>query len=287
MGSVFELRSTGRPQKHLDRVTLRSVGEQAGQHRGAERPWGKPADPETLRDVIRMHQGLVDSQRCKAAWVSRPPVPCASVVSGRGQRAAQKLSGGAGRLEHVTRRSVGLDDEIERQVGTPRLGRYLCRIGEKVMCDMGRCRPAVPLQRPSRPLPVSRLVRPEYSHHLGHGLFDVSAVHRAHAKDAFQVRPLSARSMLRRSSTCGIVSAKGLRCYNVPLGRLDQDPVRTPFNTVHRPSQPGTPVTAGPGPGGVRPGRRAVSRREQVLRRRSGDSCEQVGVFAFAVERCE
>jgi hypothetical protein len=102
-----------------------------------------------------MHQGLVDSQRCKAAWVSRAPVPRASVGSNRGQRAAQEPSTGDDHLEHVPRRRVDVDDEVERQVGAPRLSRYLPRIGQKVMSDMGRCRPAAPVQRPGPALPVS------------------------------------------------------------------------------------------------------------------------------------
>jgi hypothetical protein len=59
----------------------------------------------------------------------------------------------------------------------------------RCLCAMGRCRPAVPFQRPSRSLPVPRLVRREYSHHLSHGLFDVSASHRAHAKEPSRFVP--------------------------------------------------------------------------------------------------
>src|SRR3954467_5867268 len=52
MRVVVELRSPGGPQEHLDRVTFRSAGEQSRQYGGAERCRGKPADPESLRDVI-------------------------------------------------------------------------------------------------------------------------------------------------------------------------------------------------------------------------------------------
>jgi hypothetical protein len=85
----------------------------------------------------------------------------------------------------------------------------------RCLCDTGRCRPAVPFQRPSRSLPVPRLVRREYSHHLSHGLFDVSASHRAHAKEPSRFVP-QAKPISGGSTRCGIVSANGLRRDDVP-----------------------------------------------------------------------
>ena len=43
--SALELPAPGRPQEHLDRIALRSVGEQPGQHRGAERLGGTQSMP--------------------------------------------------------------------------------------------------------------------------------------------------------------------------------------------------------------------------------------------------
>ena len=58
-----------------------------------------------------------------------------SLGSAGGQRVAQEPCRGDDHLEHVTRRRIGVDDEIERQVGTARLSRYLPRVGKKVMGD--------------------------------------------------------------------------------------------------------------------------------------------------------
>jgi hypothetical protein len=98
-------------------------------------------------------------------------------------RALLRSRRGDDHLEDVARRHVAVDDEVEREVGSDGLSRDLSGIGDKVVDDVGCCRPAVPVQRPSADLPVSRRVRREYPHHLCHGLIDVSAAHGTHGEE--------------------------------------------------------------------------------------------------------
>jgi hypothetical protein len=70
--------------------------------------------------------------------------------------------------------------EIVLWVGVVRSSSELPGICQEVVRDMGGSRPAAPIQRTCPAPPVHGHVRREHSHHLGHGLFDIPAVHRTH-----------------------------------------------------------------------------------------------------------
>ena len=52
---------------------------------------------------------------------------------------------------------------------------------------MRGCFPAAPVECAGRASPVLSLVRCEYPHHLGHGLVDITAVHRTHDEEPARI----------------------------------------------------------------------------------------------------
>ena len=170
----------GGPEKHLDRIPGRSMGEEPGEHRAAKRFGWMPADAEPFGDVVGVHQRLVHAERREAARVGRAPVPGSYGWLGCGQRDAQQPSSSGDDAEQIAGGRVVACHQIERKVGGVGQSGELPGVREEIMRDMGGRLPAAPVERAGRAPPVRGLVWCENPHHLGHGSVDVTAVHRAH-----------------------------------------------------------------------------------------------------------
>jgi hypothetical protein len=210
-----EVSTPGAPEKYLDRIPSRSVGEEPGEYGAAERFRWTPPDAEPFGDVVGVHQRLVHAQCREAARVCRAPMPGSYRRVRGGQGSAQEPSCAGGYLQHVLGRRGVAYHQVEREVGGVRASSELPGVREEVMRDVGDCLPTAPVERARRAAPVRGFVWCEYPNHLGHSLIDITAVHRAHDEKparscaASPSRRMRAHRHENASERCAIALAGG------------------------------------------------------------------------------
>jgi len=141
-----EIRSTRCPEQDLPGASSWRTGKEPSDDGLTERLRGTPGHAETLRDVVGVHERFRHAHRREPRRVRHVPVPGNGTGPRVGDRIAKQPTARSHHPEHLPRRGLWRDHDVEREVPIGGAPSDLSCVRGQVMRDVSGSRPAAPLE---------------------------------------------------------------------------------------------------------------------------------------------